>query len=80
MEHKPATLAEEIFDHPCKQTCSGWEQGRQRGLLEGQDEIKHLRLEIELALTESSWPLVKGILRDALARSGVASSRSGRKA
>lgn len=19
------------FDHPCKQTCSGWQQGRERG-------------------------------------------------
>lgn len=23
------------FDHPCKQTCSGWEQGRERGIAEG---------------------------------------------
>ena len=25
----------QVFDHPCKQTCSGWEQGRERGIAEG---------------------------------------------
>lgn len=27
----------QAFDHPCKQTCSGWEQGFERGFHEGQE-------------------------------------------
>lgn len=29
-------IMEAGFDHPCKQTCSGWEQGRLRGRAEVQ--------------------------------------------
>ena len=27
------------LDHPCRQTCSGWEQGRERGRLDKVDEL-----------------------------------------
>lgn len=37
------TTLEAGFDHPCKDTCSGWKQGRERGLLERDQEIKMLR-------------------------------------
>lgn len=30
------------FDHPCKQTCSGWEQGRQRGIFEEKERTEIL--------------------------------------
>jgi len=30
------------FDHPCRGTCSGWEQGRQRGQYESDENLKHL--------------------------------------
>lgn len=39
---KPATLDEFTkagFDHPCKQTCSGWQQGHDRGFTAAQSEI-----------------------------------------
>ena len=26
------------FDHPCKQTCSGWRQGFEKGLKQGEEE------------------------------------------
>ncbi len=26
------------FDHPCKQTCSGWQQGYERGMADASDE------------------------------------------
>lgn len=28
------------LDHPCKQTCSGWKQGRERGI---RDAVRWLR-------------------------------------
>lgn len=28
-------FVEKGFDHPCKQTCSGWKQGHERGHAEG---------------------------------------------
>jgi hypothetical protein len=27
------------LDHPCKQTCSGWEQGRERGYQQCLDDL-----------------------------------------
>ncbi len=30
-------ILEAGFDHPCRQTCSGWEQGRQRGTFDAND-------------------------------------------
>lgn len=31
------------FDHPCKGSCSGWAQGRERGLFERNDEVTKLK-------------------------------------
>lgn len=31
---KHDAIMEAGFDHPCRETCSGWEQGRDRGMLE----------------------------------------------
>jgi len=28
------------FDHPCRETCSGWAQGRERGLFEAKQDIE----------------------------------------
>lgn len=33
---KPAPKAQDAFDHPCKQTCSGWKQGYEKGREDGQ--------------------------------------------
>lgn len=41
---------DELFDHPCKETCSGWKQGYDKGKLELQKENE--RLEKENALLE----------------------------
>lgn len=54
------------FDHPCKQTCSGWEQGRQRGRLES-DEIQQRQID---ALSNPEW--VRSLL---LRFSGLSQSR-----
>jgi hypothetical protein len=35
-------ILEAGFDHPCKATCSGWEQGRLRGEHESVEKIKVL--------------------------------------
>jgi len=35
------------FDHPCKQTCSGWEQGRERGMLESEEKIDLLKKQLK---------------------------------
>ena len=39
------------LDHPCRQTCSGWQQGYERGYLKGSSEqeekIKRLRARID---------------------------------
>lgn len=32
-------ILEAGFDHPCKQTCSGWQQGRDRGRFEARREL-----------------------------------------
>lgn len=34
------------FDHPCKKTCSGWEQGRLRGEFDTIKEVRSLRTEL----------------------------------
>lgn len=38
--------AEEKFDHPCKQTCSGWRQGYERGLAEQAHELAKRNVDI----------------------------------
>lgn len=42
------------FDHPCKQTCSGWMQGHQRGVLEGKERIWKA-LEYCMGHTDKMW-------------------------
>jgi hypothetical protein len=31
------------FDHPCRQTCSGWEQGRMRGVFDLQEKFDTIK-------------------------------------
>lgn len=44
-------MLEAGFDHPCRETCSGWKQGKHRGAFEAaiaiERLIKALELEIE---------------------------------
>jgi hypothetical protein len=35
------------FDHPCRQTCSGWEQGQERGVFECESRAKELAERLE---------------------------------
>jgi hypothetical protein len=35
------------LDHPCKQTCSGWQQGRERGREEACKDIDQLKAKVE---------------------------------
>lgn len=30
------------FDHPCRETCSGWKQGKERGVFETEKKIAPL--------------------------------------
>jgi peptidoglycan hydrolase CwlO-like protein len=30
------------FDHPCKETCSGWKQGYEKGLKKAEEQISEL--------------------------------------
>lgn len=34
------------FDHPCRQTCSGWQQGFDRGAAEKDKEIAALKAQL----------------------------------
>lgn len=46
-------LFERGFDHPCKQTCSGWQQGYERGrddLQKQNDELVELVIEFAKAI------------------------------
>lgn len=36
-------IHEKGFDHPCRETCSGWRQGYERGLFEARREISQLK-------------------------------------
>lgn len=43
------------FDHPCKQTCSGWRQGFDRGLEQSAQRIEELeKLAKALEVAESA--------------------------
>jgi hypothetical protein len=35
------------FDHPCRETCSGWRQGRERGRAEANACINQLTYELD---------------------------------
>ena len=35
------------LDHPCRETCSGWKQGYEKGLAEKDKEIERLRAALE---------------------------------
>jgi predicted RNase H-like nuclease (RuvC/YqgF family) len=39
------------LDHPCKETCSGWKQGKERGQLELAPQITALRNEVRILET-----------------------------
>lgn len=47
-KENPMTTPKEKFDHPCKQTCSGWQQGYERGVEENPTADKIFRLQREL--------------------------------
>lgn len=34
------------FDHPCRETCSGWKQGRERGEFDAKERIAELEAEL----------------------------------
>ncbi len=38
-------MKESDFDHPCKETCSGWRQGRERGVREGMERAADICIE-----------------------------------
>ena len=38
------------FDHPCKQTCSGWKQGYERGKIEGTADDNTARTNLQAAI------------------------------
>lgn len=40
-------IMEAGFDHPCRQTCSGWQQGKERGEFDSKKEIERLKLEVK---------------------------------
>lgn len=56
------------LDHPCKDTCSGWQQGFEKGLERAQEREKILILALEKIdyLMEDSY--ISPIAREALAR------------
>ena len=37
------------LDHPCKQTCSGWKQGYERGMSQASMEVEALKAQIKEA-------------------------------
>jgi len=41
MEHEK--MYDQGFDHPCRETCSGWKQGKERGEFNSKKEIEELR-------------------------------------
>ncbi len=43
------------FDHPCRQTCSGWQQGRERGVFECESRAKELEKALEFYGNEVNW-------------------------
>lgn len=49
------------FDHPCKQTCSGWQQGYERGKFDGTKAITELYQPLVEALewyaNEEHWTI-----------------------
>jgi hypothetical protein len=49
------------FDHPCKQTCSGWAQGRERGLFDAEAKSRPI-IEKFTALAEA-WSAYDGAIR-----------------
>lgn len=62
-------ILEAGFDHPCRQTCSGWEQGRARGKYDTQPIIRALAEEIDqLKLSrkdhEDDWKRIQDAERE----------------
>ncbi len=50
------------LDHPCKETCSGWKQGFERGVSESDSLIAEAR-------REAVYAFIKSVLADAENRS-----------
>jgi hypothetical protein len=36
-------IMEKGFDHPCRETCSGWKQGLERGVFDSKEDIERLK-------------------------------------
>ena len=43
------------LDHPCKQTCSGWQQGYERGMAELEQENEALRAALKVYAKPTNW-------------------------
>ena len=43
------------LDHPCKQTCSGWRQGYEKGMSELEQENEALRSALEFYADVNNW-------------------------
>lgn len=57
------------LDHPCKQTCSGWKQGRERGVADALAFLESTNMmgwEIDAGLRSGDCMLVAQRIRDAL--------------
>lgn len=48
------------FDHPCRQTCSGWTQGRSRGVFNENRRLAEL-LELDALAIESLAFMLDGV-------------------
>lgn len=49
MNQNEKKIMEKGFDHPCRQTCSGWQQGYNRGKLDAQKNSEGLVKALEKA-------------------------------
>ena len=45
-------IMEAGFDHPCRQTCSGWKQGFERGQMEANKKLRIAVKAMEKYLTD----------------------------